>query len=63
MEKRILLDLQVISSLSPGPGPVPDISVGSGPAPRMKRLQQAPAIALVLGRGFARMLQLTIQPR
>jgi hypothetical protein len=61
MEKRILLDLQVISALSPGPAP--DESVGGGPPMRRKPLQQAPAIALVLGRGFARMLQLTIQPR
>ncbi len=62
MEKRILLDLQVIALGTTPPTP-PDETVGGGPPVRRRPLQQAPAIALVLGRGFAQLLQLTIQPR
>jgi len=61
MEKRILLDLQIISH-GAVPAPTAD-AAGGGVAPRSRPLQQAPAIALVFRKGFAQLLQLTIQPR
>jgi len=60
MEKRILLDLQLIAI---GAAPTPASDTPGGVAPRRRPLQQAPAIALVFRKGFAQLLQLTIQPR
>lgn len=67
MEKRILLDLQVIQT-GAVPGPVTSAAAGGAESIgqallRVKRLRQAPAIALAVGEDLATLLALTVQRR
>lgn len=66
MEKRLLLDLQIISGGTPGPPPPPAVFGGGGESPEQlrKRLRQSLALALAIGDDdLAAMLALTAQPR